>query len=58
MSSALSKEMGMMGAQLNRWKETAQEAHSLRGDVQSMKALLDKMVFCHAMLSQIMLALS
>lgn len=43
MSSALSKEMGMMEAQLNRWKETAQEAHSLHSEVQSMKALLDKM---------------
>lgn len=51
MTSALSKEMGMMEAQLNRWKETAQEAHSLRKEVESMKALLDKMVkllLCHA----------
>lgn len=48
MSSALSKEMGMMEAQLNRWKETAQEAHSLHSEVQSMKALLDRMVLFHA----------
>lgn len=48
MSSALSKEMGLMEAQLNRWKETAQEAHSLRSEVQSMKALLDRMVFFDA----------
>ncbi|KAK9273851.1 hypothetical protein L1049_018663 [Liquidambar formosana] len=40
MASALSKEMGMMEAQLNRWKETAHEALSLREEVQSLKALL------------------
>lgn len=42
MASALSKEMGMMESQLNRWKETAHEALSLREQVQSLKALLNK----------------
>ncbi|KAJ0083929.1 hypothetical protein Patl1_29941 [Pistacia atlantica] len=40
MASALSKEMGMMEAQLNRWKETADEALSLRDEAQSLKASL------------------
>lgn len=40
MASALSKELRMMEAQLNRWKETAREALSLRGEVQALKALL------------------
>ncbi|XP_052183400.1 E3 ubiquitin-protein ligase BRE1-like 2 isoform X2 [Diospyros lotus] len=40
MSSALSKELEMMEAQLNRWKETAHEANSLRGEAQSLKVLL------------------
>uniref|UniRef100_A0A5B7BKN1 E3 ubiquitin protein ligase n=1 Tax=Davidia involucrata TaxID=16924 RepID=A0A5B7BKN1_DAVIN len=42
MASALSKEMGMMEAQLNRWKETAHEALSLREEAQSLKALLGR----------------
>ncbi|CAI9106784.1 OLC1v1006003C1 [Oldenlandia corymbosa var. corymbosa] len=41
MASALSKEMGMMEAQLNRWKETAEESSSLHEEVQSLKALVD-----------------
>ncbi|XP_027075191.1 E3 ubiquitin-protein ligase BRE1-like 2 isoform X4 [Coffea arabica] len=41
MASALSKEMGMMEAQLNRWKETAEESLSLHEEVQSLKALVD-----------------
>ncbi|GLU19552.1 hypothetical protein SLE2022_357980 [Rubroshorea leprosula] len=41
MASALSKEMGIMEAQLNRWKETAHEAISLREEAQSLKALLN-----------------
>lgn len=40
MATALSKEMGMMEAQLNRWKEIAHEALSLREESQSLKALL------------------
>ncbi|THF96496.1 hypothetical protein TEA_002517 [Camellia sinensis var. sinensis] len=40
MASALSKEMGMMEAQLNRWKETAHEALSLREEAQTLEALL------------------
>ncbi|XP_057956407.1 E3 ubiquitin-protein ligase BRE1-like 2 isoform X2 [Malania oleifera] len=42
MGSALSKEMGMMDAQLNRWKETAHEALSLREEAESLKALLSR----------------
>ncbi|KAK2976991.1 hypothetical protein RJ640_019211, partial [Escallonia rubra] len=41
MASALSKEMGIMEAQLNRWKETAHEALALREEAQSLKALLE-----------------
>ncbi|KAL3519014.1 hypothetical protein ACH5RR_021603 [Cinchona calisaya] len=41
MASALSKEMEMMEAQLNRWKETAEESLSLHEEVQSLKALVD-----------------
>ncbi|KAK9027309.1 hypothetical protein V6N11_067147 [Hibiscus sabdariffa] len=40
MASALSKEMGMMEAQLKRWKETAHEAISLHEEAQALKALL------------------
>lgn len=43
MASALSKEMGIMKAQLNRWKDTSQEAHTLLGKAQSVSAALDKM---------------
>ncbi|TXG73101.1 hypothetical protein EZV62_001680 [Acer yangbiense] len=42
MASALSKEMGMMEAQLNRWKEIADEALSLRDEAQSLKASLSE----------------
>ena len=47
MASALSKEMGMMEAQLNRWKQTAHEAVSLREESKSLKALLDEKVPCY-----------
>ncbi|KAJ4839600.1 hypothetical protein Tsubulata_040519 [Turnera subulata] len=40
MASALSKEMGMMETQLNRWKQAAHEALSLREQSQSLKDLL------------------
>lgn len=40
MASALSKEMEMMEAQLNRWKETAHEASSLCEESKSLEALL------------------
>lgn len=40
MASSLSKEMGMMEAQLKRWKETAHETLSLRDKAQSLKASL------------------
>ncbi|CAN4089766.1 unnamed protein product [Withania somnifera] len=42
MGSALSKEIGMMEAQLNRWKETAEEAVSLREEKQSLEASLGR----------------
>ncbi|XP_062172498.1 E3 ubiquitin-protein ligase BRE1-like 2 isoform X2 [Alnus glutinosa] len=42
MASALSKEIGMMEAQLKRWKETAHEALSLREEAQSLKAQLNR----------------
>lgn len=44
MGSALSKEIGMMEAQLNRWKETAQEAVSLRVERRSLEASLERKV--------------
>ncbi|GMH00180.1 hypothetical protein Nepgr_002019 [Nepenthes gracilis] len=44
MGSALSKEMEMMEAQLNRWKEMAHEALSLREEAQSLKAVLNKKI--------------
>lgn len=40
MASALSKEMGMMEAQLKRWKDAAHEAVSLREKGHSLRALL------------------
>ncbi|XP_057441705.1 E3 ubiquitin-protein ligase BRE1-like 2 isoform X2 [Lotus japonicus] len=40
MASALSKEMGMMEAQLKRWKDAAHEAVSLREKAHSLRALL------------------
>lgn len=45
MASALSKEIGMVEAQLNRWQDIAQEALSLRGEAESQKALLNEKVF-------------
>ncbi|KAJ6713454.1 E3 UBIQUITIN-PROTEIN LIGASE BRE1 [Salix purpurea] len=42
MASALSKEMCMMEAQLNRWKQTAHEAVSLHEESKSLKALLNE----------------
>ncbi|GAB4844996.1 hypothetical protein Ancab_038389 [Ancistrocladus abbreviatus] len=41
MATALSKEMGMMEAQLNRWKEMADEALSLHEEAQSLKTVLN-----------------
>lgn len=51
MASALSKEMEMMESQLNRWKETAREALSLREESQSLRALLARKVpsYCEYM---------
>ncbi|KAK7320550.1 hypothetical protein VNO77_30120 [Canavalia gladiata] len=40
MASALSKEMGMMEAQLKRWKDAAHEAVSLREKAHSLRAAL------------------
>lgn len=40
MASALSKETGMMQAQLNRWKKTAHESLSLREELQSLSTIL------------------
>ncbi|KAK1356163.1 E3 ubiquitin protein ligase [Heracleum sosnowskyi] len=42
MSSALSKELGLMESQLTRWKETADEVLTLRENAQSLKALLNE----------------
>ncbi|KAL2893713.1 E3 ubiquitin-protein ligase BRE1-like 2, partial [Bienertia sinuspersici] len=42
MTSSLSKEMGMVEAQLNRWNDIAQEALSLREEAESQKALLNR----------------
>ncbi|KAL8151108.1 hypothetical protein V2J09_020916 [Rumex salicifolius] len=42
MASALSKEMEMMKAQLNRWKDTAHEALSLNEEAQSLNGLLGR----------------
>ncbi|PNY08645.1 E3 ubiquitin-protein ligase bre1-like protein 2-like protein [Trifolium pratense] len=47
MASALSKEMGMMEAQLKRWKDVALEAVSLRDKAHSLRATLSgKMSRC------------
>lgn len=50
MASALSKEIGMMEAQLKRWKETAHEALSLREEAQSLKAQLNRKVLSHLLM--------
>ncbi|KAJ9153358.1 hypothetical protein P3X46_026806 [Hevea brasiliensis] len=42
MAAALSKEMGMMESQLNRWKQTAHEALTLREESQSLRVLLSE----------------
>ena len=47
MTSILSKELGMMEAQLEIWKETAYEAISLREKVQSLKVMLSEKVLFH-----------
>ncbi|XP_022001160.1 E3 ubiquitin-protein ligase BRE1-like 2 isoform X2 [Helianthus annuus] len=47
MASALSKEIGMMTSQLNRWKQTGCEAVSLREEAQSLKSLVDKKIIEH-----------
>ncbi|KAJ0987534.1 hypothetical protein J5N97_005890 [Dioscorea zingiberensis] len=51
MASALSKEMEMMEAQLNRSKEAACESASLREEANSLRALLDKKISKHKSLS-------
>lgn len=45
MASALSREMEMMEVQLNRWKDIAHEALSLREETQSLKASLAGKVY-------------
>nr|XP_018631891.1 E3 ubiquitin-protein ligase BRE1-like 2 isoform X2 [Nicotiana tomentosiformis] len=47
MGSALSKEIQMMEAQLNRWKETAKEAVSLREERQSLEASIGRKAIEH-----------
>ncbi|KAJ9555206.1 hypothetical protein OSB04_009820 [Centaurea solstitialis] len=42
MASALSKEIGMMKSQLNRWKDTGCESLSLQEEAKSLRALVDK----------------
>lgn len=44
MASALSKEMGMMEAQLKRWKDAAHEAVSLREKAHSLREALSMKV--------------
>jgi len=44
MASALSKEMGMMEAQLKRWKDAAHEAVSLREKAHSLREVLNMKV--------------
>lgn len=44
MASSLSKEMGLMEAQLKRWQETAHETLSLCDEAQSLKSLLSMKV--------------
>lgn len=44
MASSLSKEMGMMEAQLKRWKETSHETLSLLDEAHSLKSLLNMKV--------------
>ncbi|XP_077240995.1 histone mono-ubiquitination 2 isoform X2 [Tasmannia lanceolata] len=51
MASALSKEMEMMETQLNRFKEIAHEALSLRAETHSLKALLNRKMSEHKSLS-------
>ncbi|KAF7815058.1 E3 ubiquitin-protein ligase BRE1-like 2 [Senna tora] len=52
MASALSKEMGMMEAQLKRWKDAAHEAVSLREKANSLRSLLSGKV-CRAQLFEL-----
>ncbi|KAI3791297.1 hypothetical protein L2E82_05029 [Cichorium intybus] len=42
MRSALSKEIGMMTSQLNKWKETGSEAIKLQEEAHSLRALVEK----------------
>ncbi|KAL9270086.1 E3 ubiquitin-protein ligase BRE1-like 2-like protein [Drosera capensis] len=44
MTSALSKEMGMMETQLIRWKQIAEEALSLHKEAQRLRVFLDEKV--------------
>jgi len=44
MASALSKEMGMMDAQVKRWKDAALEVVSLREKAHSLRAKLSEKV--------------
>ena len=50
MTSALSKEMEMVEAQLSRWKDIAEEALSLHEGAESQKALLVQKVQPHNLL--------
>ncbi|XP_020100122.1 E3 ubiquitin-protein ligase BRE1-like 2 isoform X2 [Ananas comosus] len=51
MASALSKEMEMMEAQFNRYKDAACEALSLREEANSLRVLLEKKTLEHKTLS-------
>ncbi|CAH9148330.1 unnamed protein product [Cuscuta epithymum] len=44
MTSALSKEKGMMRAQLNRWKDAAQESLSLQEEAHTLKTSLENKI--------------
>lgn len=56
MASSLSKEMGMMEAQLKRWKETAHETLSLRDKAQSLKASLITKVHFHSRFTLVLIS--
>lgn len=46
--SSFPEEMGIMQRQLSDFKETASDIHSLRADVQSLSAILDRKVSTYA----------
>jgi hypothetical protein len=51
MVATLHKEMSMMQLQLNKYKEAACAVHSLRAEIQSTAAVLDRKVCCFLLFS-------